>query len=151
MFISFYQAYSCAPAWLQRDGGLAFLKQAAQIRTKAPPLFEGLFWRHAASKSTPRRAETAAVWKQTKQDSSDGVFQYVGRVRAAANVKLWGCCRFRPLPWCFWARACKNNSVSWRLTSPLPQTAKINVNPHDWIMGSKRLNTVIRMEHVSFC
>lgn len=33
--------------WLQRDGGgLVVLQQAAEIRTKAPSLFEGLFWRH---------------------------------------------------------------------------------------------------------
>lgn len=48
--------------------------------------------------------------------------------RAAANVKLWGGWIFRLLRRCFWARACKNNSVSWRLTSPLPPTAKANVN-----------------------
>lgn len=70
------------------SGGLVFLKQAAKIRTKAPSLFEGLFWRHNASKSTAKQ-ETAVAWTRAGAGCWKGVLGRVrsGRwLRAAASV-----------------------------------------------------------------
>lgn len=150
--MSVYGVSSCAPAWLQRDGGgLVVLQQAAEIRTKAPSLFEGLFWRHVGQSRFSGGSgdgggveanETGLKIVQTGCFSvwvgSGPLLLWNFEEAVAASVFFGGV---------FWARACKNNSVSWRLTSPLPQTTGVDVN----IQLQQRLNAVKRMKHVSFC